>query len=225
MFNGKMKAVTFSYDDNVVQDKRFTDILNKYGLKGTFNLNSKKFADPNKPKGYTNRMLISDARDIYNGHEIAVHTLTHPDLTKINDDDEIVREVEEDRLSLSELAGYEVVGMAYPFGTHNEHVENLIKTKTGIKYARTTKTTLSFDTQTQLLAFNPTLHHGNDKLFETAEKFINLKPETPQVFYIWGHAYEFDNEPGEWERIEEFCKFISGKNDIFYGTNKEILLV
>ena len=40
MFNGKMKAVTFSYDDGVAQDRRLVEILNKYGLKSTFNLNS-----------------------------------------------------------------------------------------------------------------------------------------------------------------------------------------
>lgn len=40
MWNGKKKAVTFSFDDGVVQDRRAVALLNKYGLKGTFNLNS-----------------------------------------------------------------------------------------------------------------------------------------------------------------------------------------
>ena len=35
-----MKAITFSYDDGVTQDKRLVDIFNKYGLKATFNINS-----------------------------------------------------------------------------------------------------------------------------------------------------------------------------------------
>ena len=39
-FNGKLKAVTFSFDDGVTQDKRLIEILNKYNLKATFNLNS-----------------------------------------------------------------------------------------------------------------------------------------------------------------------------------------
>ena len=38
MFNGKMKAVTFSYDDGVPEDKQLLEIFNKYGMKGTFNL-------------------------------------------------------------------------------------------------------------------------------------------------------------------------------------------
>lgn len=40
MWNGKKKAVTFSYDDGIVYDKHLVEILNKYGLKCTFNLNS-----------------------------------------------------------------------------------------------------------------------------------------------------------------------------------------
>ena len=43
MFNGKMKAVTFSYDDGVMQDVRLIEILDKYNLKATFNLNAGNF--------------------------------------------------------------------------------------------------------------------------------------------------------------------------------------
>ena len=35
-----MKYVTFSFDDGVTQDKRLVELLDKYGLKATFNLNS-----------------------------------------------------------------------------------------------------------------------------------------------------------------------------------------
>ena len=34
---GKAKAVTFSYDDGVQQDKRLAEIFDKYGMKATFN--------------------------------------------------------------------------------------------------------------------------------------------------------------------------------------------
>lgn len=40
MFNGKKKALTFSYDDGVTQDVRLIEMFNKYNLKATFNLNS-----------------------------------------------------------------------------------------------------------------------------------------------------------------------------------------
>ena len=38
--DGKIKVLTLSYDDGVVQDIRLIKIMNKHGLKGTFNINS-----------------------------------------------------------------------------------------------------------------------------------------------------------------------------------------
>ena len=52
---------------------------------------------------------------------------------------------------------------------------------------------------------------------------MDLKPETPKIFYIWGHSFEFDIND-TWEEFEEFLRLISFKEDIFYGTNKEVLL-
>ena len=37
---GKDKALTFSYDDGNIADKRLVSIFNNYGLKATFHLNS-----------------------------------------------------------------------------------------------------------------------------------------------------------------------------------------
>lgn len=231
MFQGKMKAVTFSYDDGVTQDQRLIRILDKYNLKCTFNLNSGLLGNAGslvredvtvahvKPRA-------CEVRGIYEGHEIAVHTLTHPALSQLPDE-EVIRQVEEDRIALSELAGYEVVGMAYPGGSHvmNEHIADLIREHTGVKYARTTTSTYNFDLQSNLYIFNPTVYHHTewDKLFALGEQFISLQPDKPQIYYIWGHAYEFDIH-GDWERFEQFCQLISGKRDIFYGTNRQVLM-
>ena len=46
-FNGKNKAVTFSFDDGLTQDIRLLEILNKYDLKCTFNLNSERLGRTN----------------------------------------------------------------------------------------------------------------------------------------------------------------------------------
>jgi peptidoglycan/xylan/chitin deacetylase (PgdA/CDA1 family) len=45
-WNGKKKALTFSYDDGVLQDIRLIELFNKYGMKATFNLNSEKLGTP-----------------------------------------------------------------------------------------------------------------------------------------------------------------------------------
>lgn len=219
MFDGKLKAVTFSYDDGVVQDIRFIRMLDKYRLKCTFNLNSEC--------DWKGRIPAEQYAEVYKNHEVAVHTLTHPYLKDL-DNDEIVRQIEQDRINLERVVGYPIRGMAYPYGSGmvDDRVLSLVKSKTKILYARATKPTYNFEIQTELLNFEPTIHHSQfDKLFELAQEFIELKPDSPKIFYIWGHTYEFDNDDGiYWEKMEEFCKLISGREDTFYGTNSEVLL-
>lgn len=233
LFGNKNKAITFSYDDGVTQDVRLIELFNKYGMKGTFNLNSALLG--NYGELVRNGVTIThiknkpeDVKYIYDGHEVAAHTLTHPMLPNIEDDGEIVRQVEEDRIALSELCGYEVVGMAYPCGGENndDRTAKIIRARTGIKYARALRTNESFDLQDNLYRFQGTLYHHEqwEKLFETGEKFLSLPSDNPAIFYIWGHAYEFDIYPERWEIFEEFLGMMSGKKDIFYGTNKEVLL-
>ena len=227
----KLKAVTFSYDDGITQDIRLIELLNKYDLKCTFNLNSELLGKNGTLE--RNGMIIShykihpsDVRSIYNGHEIAAHTLTHPLLTKLNEE-EIIRQVENDRLNLSDLAGYEVVGMAYPCGgvNNDDRVAGIIKRNTGIKYCRTIATNESFDVQDDLFRFDPTLFHLNfDRMMELGQRFVDMQADKPQIFYVWGHSFEMDYGPDLWIRLEEFFKLISGKDDIFYGTNREVLL-
>ena len=73
--------------------------------------------------------------------------------------------------------------------------------------------------------YKPTLNNfwNWDVLFEAGREFLELKTDTPKIMYIWGHSYEFDIYPERWEIFEKFCEMISGKSDIFYGTNIEIL--
>lgn len=229
-FHGKMKAITFSYDDGITQDRKLISILDKYHLKATFNINSGLLGTAyallwNEHTIAHVKPRPCEVKDLYAGHELAVHTLTHPSLKTLSDE-EVIRQVEEDRKAISALAGYDVVGMAYPGGTGcmDERVIRLIKEHTGVRYSRTTTHTFNFEPQTDLLNFNPTVYHLDwENMFRLGKEFLALKPETPKLFYIWGHAYEFDFKD-EWNTFEEFCSMIADKDDIYYGTNQDVLL-
>ena len=109
MWNGKKKAVTFSFDDGVTQDIRLIEMLNHYGLKATFNLNSGLLGRTNElsrngKNVRHDRIATNDIKTVYAGHEVAVHTLTHPTLTAL-DEEEIIRQVEEDRKALKKSFG------------------------------------------------------------------------------------------------------------------------
>ena len=95
----KKKAITFSYDDGVTQDIRLIELLNKYRLKCTFNLNSELLAhrgilSQNGLKISHYKIHPEDIKSVYTGHEVAVHTLTHPNLTR-HKESEIIRQVVE----------------------------------------------------------------------------------------------------------------------------------
>jgi peptidoglycan/xylan/chitin deacetylase (PgdA/CDA1 family) len=222
--NGKMKALTLSYDDGVEQDKRLIEILNHYNIKCTFNLNSGLQSGASQwTRGNVviRRMNVACLPGLYRGHEIAVHSLTHPHLESL-DRETIVNEIEQDRINLERIFGTEIYGMAYPFGTFNDTVVETVR-NCNLRYARGVRSTYSFDIPQDLLVYQPTIHHNDPSLKELAETFIELKPSKPQVFYLWGHSYEFDID-NNWQVIEDFCRLVSRRDDIYYSTNAQALL-
>lgn len=222
---GKKKVLTLSYDDEVTQDIRFVGILNKYGIKCTFNLNSGTFGIKEKCVHYKNGVEVDhikisreQAKTLYKGHEIAAHTVHHYDLAKITDD-EVRSEVKNYIIALSEIAGYKVKVMAYPYGTFNDHIDELLK-ECGVLYSRTVEDTHSFDIPDNFLQWHPTINFGEEGFDELTDKFLE-DSDDQKLFYIWGHSYEFDAY-NSWDRFEEFCKKISGRDDVLYATNIEV---
>jgi peptidoglycan/xylan/chitin deacetylase (PgdA/CDA1 family) len=224
-----MKALTLSYDDGVEQDRKLVEILNRYGIKATFNLNSGIQSgaggwvnkDINGQDVSIRRMNVRGLKELYAGHEIAVHGLTHPHLENL-DEESIRNELEQDKLNLERIFGTPVLGMAYPFGSYNDGVIKILAS-CGLKYGRGVKSSYSFDVPAELLTYQPSCHHADPRLMELAERFISLKPAVPQVFYVWGHSYEFDTGHN-WPVIEDFCRLMANRGDIFYAVNAQALL-
>lgn len=223
MWNGKMKAVTFSYDDGIRQDKRLVELFNKYGVKATFNLNSGIQSDVNPfiiKEIVVHRMNVAGLKDLYTGHEIASHALTHANLARL-DAETIINEVKSDMEILSARFDQNVTGFAYPYGAYNDLVVEQLK-KCGVSYARTVKSSHNFELPVDSLRLEATCHHDDSKVMELIDEFLTLEPEKPQLLYIWGHSYEFDAN-NNWEHIEAILQKLAGQNDIFYGTNIEVL--
>lgn len=223
MWDGKKKAVTFSYDDGVVYDRRLVGIFNKYGLKCTFNLNSGIMTGAshwNDSGVEIHRMNAAGLPELYKGHEIAVHCLTHAVLTDC-DDETLYNEVMLDKENLERMFGCRIEGMAYPYGAYNEHVAEMLG-KCGFRYARTVCSTDKAAAPSNLLTYFPTAHHSSEKLPAIIDEFLNSDSEEPQLLYIWGHSYEFEVNKN-WDYIEKLCSTVAGRDDIFYGTNSEVL--
>lgn len=218
---GRSKALTLSYDDGVQFDKRLVEIFNKYNLKATFNVNSGVEPGSSWVDNGVEivRMNLKDTVHLYKDHEIAIHSLTHPDLQKLNRE-EIIHEILEDKKNLEEIYGGIITGMAYPFGTYDDKVVEILK-EVGVEYSRAVNQHENFTVPEDFLKWNPTCHHINSRLMDIAKTFLEDNTDDIRLFYVWGHSYEFavnDN----WEVIEEFADLVSNKEEIWYGTNMEI---
>lgn len=221
--DGKSKALTLSYDDGVHADIRLIEIMKKYNLKGTFNLNSGLFEN----KGNHNRLDEASAFKLYRdcGQEIALHGDRHIFLDKVLLP-EAMREMLLNRSYLESKYKLTVRGMAYAYGAYNDATVEMLKAL-GVVYARTTEPSYSFEIPVDWLRLKPTCHHRDGKFKELAEKFFTDSPESvlkhrePWLFYLWGHAYEFDDD-NNWELIEEFAKQASAQKDVWFATNIEI---
>lgn len=222
--NTYKKAVTFSYDDGNEQDIRLVEILNSYGMKCTFNLNSGLTAENGSWKykdAWVHRLHLPDCTEMYKGHEIAVHGSRHLNLTELSAD-ALHAELAEDQAELTRIFGKAPVGMAYAYGAYNPQVLEAVDSL-GLRYARTTYSTHDFAVQENLLEFAATCHHDDDALFDLAKRFLETESDEAMIFYIWGHSYEFDGNHN-WDRIERLCEMLARKTDVFYGTNAEVLL-
>lgn len=222
---GRAKALTLSYDDGVQQDIRLVDIMNKYGLKGTFNLNSGLYAAEGTvyPKGTIHRrMTEAQIKETFisSGQEVAVHALTHPFLEQLPSN-LVVSEIIKDRENLEKQFGTIVRGMAYPFGTYSDTVVAALQA-CGIAYSRTVISTNDFRIPEDWLRLTATCHHNSPELKSLSKKFVEDKvTRAPYLFYLWGHSYEFESNDN-WNVIEEFASFMGNRDDIWYATNIEI---
>ena len=219
----RSKALTLSYDDGSMHDKRLIEILSANGLKGTFNINSGLFAD--KPGQW--RMTAEESIALYTstGNEVAVHGAKHLSLAEV-DSAMAVNDVLADRIALEKLLGRPVKGMAYANGSFSDSVVDILKT-CGILYSRTVVSTEKFDIPTDWLRLPATCHHANPRLMELVKQFIEQESgryfwaNTPRLFYLWGHSFEFA-ENNNWHIIEEFASYTGNRADVWYATNMEI---
>ena len=228
---GKPKAVTFSYDDGVREDIQLVEIINRHGIKCTFNLNNDIMRGENN---FTDEEIKKYF--LSNGHEVAVHGSMHRALGNVSAIDGI-RDVLECRLELEKKTGKIIKGMAYPDtgitvfvnNASYENIKSYLK-DLGIVYSRTLGgDNNSFQLPQDWYAWMPTAHHNNPQIMEYIDEFVNMDLSTktycarrqPRLFYMWGHSYEFRNADN-WEHLEEICSKLGGKDDTWYATNMEI---
>lgn len=229
---GRQKAVTLSYDDGCRHDIRLAKTLDSYGIKCTFNISS-SFIKENDGEYYLSEKEIRE-NILEKGHEIAVHGKQHRAPGRQRPI-EGIKDVLQCRLELEKRFGIIVRGMAYPdtgvtYVTGNQTYDDIRRylVDLDIVYARSLGGDNSrFLLPSDWLCWMPTAHHINPELMNYIDKFNAVdesgyaSKQSPALFYLWGHSFEFDRS-NNWDLLDGICQKLSGKSDVWYATNMEI---
>jgi peptidoglycan/xylan/chitin deacetylase (PgdA/CDA1 family) len=219
--DGKRIALTTDWDDGTEYDRRLVAILNRYGLKGSFNLCSGKFGMDREQSGWKNFIREDEVAALYQGHEVCSHSVNHKRVWSLPLD-QLRWEILEDRCRLETLVGYPVRGFVLPYGwrTGYEWCKDFARS-CGFHFLRHSESTPSFDLPSDFLDWKPTCHCGVElaKLWTT---MLNRSKDQPgQLFNVWGHSYEFEDDLG-WQTIETFAALASETPDVWHATKGEV---
>ncbi len=193
-----MKVVQ-CWDDGVSTDIQLIEILRRHNAKATFNLNAGLFkkarSDSWQYKGTeVQRLGWNEMNELYEGFMIANHSLSHPRLQELPIE-AARKEIVEGRKRLQDFFNDPIAGFAYPYGTYNDAVMDILR-EAGHVYARTTQyEPLAFPPENPL-AFHPTCKFNADDFWTRYEQAKECG-----LFYFWGHSYELiDNTM--WQEFE-----------------------
>jgi len=242
-----MLKVTTSWDDGSILDRRLSDLLSRYGLKGTFYI----------LKSYRpQRLSDQDIQEISKVHEIGAHSVTHPDLRTLTPR-EMRDEIKGSKQWLEKLLGYQVKMFCYPKGLYDNSVVEATR-EAGFLGARTTKLSIiassidPFRLPTTIQVYPFPFRKLNKKqyylgkliqpLTQRASKlralgvsvlsmysWLSLAKATfdvalskGEVFHLWGHSWEIEKY-NMWDELEKFLQYIGNRKNCVYLTNSELL--
>lgn len=190
-----MIKIVQCWDDGVEDDIHLCEILRAAGARATFNLNpGSHLTTRSNPWRYRDRKdVIHLARgellSTYAGFTIANHSVSHPWPTRIPLED-WRREVSDGRKQLQDIFGQEIAGFAYPFGDTNRETAEVVR-EAGHDYARLCTNETPCFPPADPMFFASDSHHSDPDFWKRYER---AKAAGSQVFYFWGHSYEFVTE-------------------------------
>ena len=227
------KYFTICFDDGITQDMKIMEIFKKYDFRAcTFFINTGLYGANWKQIGKMyNRPDVTHIRftkkelesGIYNGFDVAVHTLTHKSLKAYDKNPKgIRREVENDAENIFKITGVYPVGMAWPGGENDvtETTKKLVYENTSIRFARGAYSTHSFELPEEFLMWQPTCSVRDPEILSYARSFMEADCAEDMLFFVWGHGYELDLDDS-YDMLDELIKMMTESEDIICVTTTE----
>ena len=215
-----MKFFIFAIDDGTIYDKKVIAIFNKYNIRATFNLNS-GLEDFIWYKDWleVRRLKLNDNKKIYDGHEVASHSLTHPFLTSLSDED-VYREVKEDIDNLRNIFNRDIKAFSFPFDGYDERTISIIKSL-GITHIILPTIDDSFLYPVDTYHIKVTSWNVDDALYKV-KRFI--EDTQAEVFIYLSHSYDYEYD-NSYDKLEELCKIVTTQKDIRIITISELMRI
>ena len=201
------KYFLLSFDDGTIYDPPFVALLNEYGFKGTFHLNSglEDFVWDYEDRFPVRRQILSEVGDLYRGHEIASHSLHHHWLNTLTPP-QLAREIGEDCKTLKNLFGLDEIGFGVPFTACTEREIRLIRKY--VRYIRLSEFADTFDLPKD--PYHIPIHglYNDADIREKITRFAECEQENG-LFVMAGHSYELEVLQ-HWDHMAQLLQFISG---------------
>ena len=235
----KPTIVTTSWDDGHPSDLRLAGLLSEHGIPGTFYI---------CPRNRERAALTAEqTRRLAERFEIGAHSHSHDDLRRLSDD-ELERQLLLGRAELEARIGRPVNMFCYPYGRHNPRVRRAV-IRTGFIGARTTRilgldapadpwempATIAARDLHWSLWFAVCLRRRNwtglrelatvgvgKSWVELACALFERARLRGGVWHLRGHSWEVE-EGGLWSGLREILRFVSGRDDVLYMTNGDLV--
>lgn len=227
--------VTTSWDDGHVLDIKLAELLRKYNIKGTFYI-SPENREISQNERLTKEQIVELSKDF----EIGAHTMTHPRLSKI-DNETARKEIITSKQTLENWLGVEVKSFCYPGGDYKPVHEKIVS-DAGFSIARTVKC-FSIDAGNNPFEMPTTVHVYHRwldiikiikevGLLNFISYYLNWDNlaiamfdkvfKNGGVFHLWGHSWEIEKNK-DWVRLERVLKYISNRAKVTYEVNGKLI--
>lgn len=219
---------TCSIDDGHPSDMRLADLLERYGLNGTFYV-------PIVNREGSPVMAPAALRELAGRFEIGSHTYSHQFLTRV-DATRAAQEIFWGKHALEDMLGRPVSGFCYPGGRYRRVHLRMVRAA-GFSYARTT-VNLCLDAgpgRYEMATSCQFYPHGRDvymRNFASGGRWLHRRrclaaflrssdwrarlykcfeiAETHnRVFHLWAHTADLDSN-NSWSEMENFLSHVSG---------------
>lgn len=199
------KIFLISFDDGTIWDRRFVELLNRFGMKGTFNLNSglDDFVWYYEDRFPVRRQTLAQIGDLYHGHEIASHSLHHHWLNTLTPP-QLRREVEDDCAALKKQFSLEQIGFGVPFTACSDREIGIIRKF--VRYIRLSEFSDSFAPPKD--PYHIPIHglYNQSDIRQRIREFADSTLPV-SLFVMAGHSYELE-VLDHWGYMEELLQYI-----------------